>query len=104
MLLWLPIPNGSFEPALKLHGKDSAMRSMKLLVAMALVTALVAGPVMAQEAAPVAAEPATPAAAAPAAEAPAKAKAIHKKHVKKHERRMHHKKTTAPEAAPAVAE
>lgn len=61
------------------------MRSIKLLVATAVVAALVAGPVMAQDAMTGAA-PATDAAAAPA---PAKAKAkhthkkgAHKKHAK----------------------
>jgi hypothetical protein len=95
MLLWFTISNGSSEPDLKLHGKDPAMRSMKLLVALALVAALVAGPVLAQEAAPVA--------AAPAVEAPAKAKVAH---AKKHHaaKKAHHVKKVAPAAAPATAQ
>jgi hypothetical protein len=67
------------------------MRSMKLLFAMALVAALVAGPVLAQETAPL---------GGTATEAPAKGKA-HKKHAaKKH----HAHKAAAPTtAAPAPA-
>ena len=68
------------------------MRSMNLLVATALVAALVAGPVLAQDAM-----------TAPAASTEAPAKPM-KAHGKKHAKKHHHKKgaaatTTAPAAA-----
>jgi hypothetical protein len=76
----------------KLHGKDLTMRSIKLLVATALLAALVAGPVMAQDA-----MGSAPAADTTAA-APAKT-AKHKKHSGKH-----HKKAAAPAAAAPAAQ
>ncbi len=66
------------------------MRSMKLLVAAALVAALVAGPVMAQDA------------MAPASDASAPAKTTTAKH-KKHSGK-HHKKASTTTAAPSAAQ
>ena len=69
------------------------MRSIKLLVAMAAIAALVAGPVLAQEAAPAPASTEM----APAADA---GKTTTKKHSgKKHSGKKHHGKKAA--AAPA---
>ena len=70
------------------------MRSIKLLVAMAAIAALVSGPVLAQEAAPASTEMMAPAADA----APAAGKSMTKKHSgKKHTGKKHHsKKTAAP--------
>jgi hypothetical protein len=78
------------------------MRSVKLMVAMAAIAALVAGPVLAQEAG--AAPVGEPTAAAP--EAPAKATGKHhgKKHGKHHAKKHKKGAEVAPaEAAPAAA-
>src|SRR5580658_2038156 len=75
----------------KLHGKDLQMRSVKLLVAMAVMAAFVAGPVLAQDAMGGAAPSGT------SSSKPATTKGGHKKTGKHH----HAKKSSSSTSAPA---